>query len=105
MSARVRPQRRRGERQWAAVSRWGFGPRLSGAETPSAGNASTAGLRESGSGCDLAEAERACGWQLAKWEIFFEGGVGVSDIYEYVDDVKPRSVRHLDSLIIALPLK
>ena len=29
--------------------------------------------------------------------------MGVSDNCEYVDDVKPRSVRHLDALIIALP--
>ena len=33
--ARVQPQRGRGERRWAAVSRRGSGPRLSGAETPS----------------------------------------------------------------------
>jgi hypothetical protein len=43
----------------------GSEPRLSGAETPLAGDASTARPRESGSGRDLAEAERVCGLRLA----------------------------------------
>ena len=75
---------RRGERQWAAVSRWGFGPRLSGAETPSAGGALTAGPGRVGSGLDLAEAEHVCGLRLAACgvgDFYFGRYHGVSDIY------------------------
>jgi hypothetical protein len=52
MSAGVRPRMRRVERRWAAASRRGSGPRRSGAETPSAGDASAAGLGKIGSGLD-----------------------------------------------------
>jgi hypothetical protein len=44
----VRPRRGRGERRWAAASRRGSGPRLSGAETPSAGDALAARLGGTG---------------------------------------------------------
>jgi hypothetical protein len=44
---------------------------------PSASDTLTAGLGESGSRLDMAEAERTCGLRS---ERFFGGGVGVSDI-------------------------
>jgi hypothetical protein len=71
---------------------------------PSASDALTVGLGESGSGLDLADAERTCDLQSGR---FFGSGVGVSDIYggaQYVDDVKPHSIRRPDVLIIALSL-
>jgi hypothetical protein len=59
-----------------------FRPRLSGAETPSAGGALATGLGESRSGLDLAEAERVCGLWLAACRVrdFFWSERVVSNI-------------------------
>jgi hypothetical protein len=83
MSARVR-SRRRGELQWAAVSRRGSGPWLSGAKTPSAGGAWLHDLGRVGRGLDLAEVEHVCGLRLAAYcrvgDFYFERQLVISYI-------------------------